>query len=197
MITLFTFFLICALAGGAVLLVQLLGTVLGIGADDLDAPDLDIEAGDDSQPGILFGLISFRTLVAALTFFGLFGLLGNTLELPPIVQVGMGSTGGAVALVIVWWLMRTLRQLGQDGTIRLERAIGSEATVYTAIPAAARGAGKVMLNFHGRVEEYAAMTDHPEPLTSGMRVRIVNVHGGSTLTVEPVVVGEPTRAATA
>lgn len=195
MLTMFTFFLLCAIAGGAVLLVQLLGAVLGLGGDELDA-DLDIDAGDDSQSGILFGLISFRTLVAALTFFGLFGLLGNSLELPPVVQVTMGSMGGMVALLIVWWLMRTMRQLGQDSTIRLEAAIGSEATVYTAIPAASRGAGKVMLNFHGRVEEYAAMTAYPESLTSGTRVRVVNVHGGSTLEVEPVVVGETARVAT-
>jgi hypothetical protein len=93
--------------------------------------------------------------------------------------------------------MRTLRQLGQDSTIRLERAIGSEATVYTTIPAAGRGAGKVMLNFHGRVEEYAAMTEYPEALSSGTRVRVVNVHAGSTLAVEPVVVGETVRVATA
>lgn len=195
MLTLFTFFLLCAIAGGAVLLVQLLGAVLGLGGDELDGPDLDVDAGDDSHSGILFGLISFRTLVAALTFFGLFGLLGNSLGLPPVVQVTIGSMGGMVALLIVWWLMRTMRQLGQDSTIRLEAAIGSEATVYTSIPGASRGSGKVMLNFHGRVEEYAAMTAYPESLTSGTRVRIVNVHGGSTLEVEPVVVGEKARVA--
>lgn len=197
MLTLFTFFLLCAIAGGAVLFVQLLGAVLGLGGDSFDGADLDVDAGDDAHSGILFGLISFRTLVAALTFFGLFGLLGNSLELPPVVQVTLGSMGGAVALLIVWWLMRTMRHLGQDSTIRLESAIGSEATVYTTIPGASRGVGKVMLNYHGRVEEYAARTDYPEPLTSGTRVRIVNVHGGSTLEVEPVVVGETARVATA
>ncbi|HEV7279114.1 MAG TPA: NfeD family protein [Pirellulaceae bacterium] len=194
MLTLFTFFLLCAIAGGAVLLVQLLGTVLGLGGDSFDGADLDLDH-PDGDSGILFGLVSFRTLVAALTFFGLFGLLGNSLELPPFVQVTMGSMGGMVALLIVWWLMRTMRQLGQDSTIRLEAAIGSEATVYTVIPGASRGAGKVMLNYHGRVEEYAATTAYPESLTSGTRVRIVNVHGGSTLEVEPVVVGETARVA--
>jgi membrane protein implicated in regulation of membrane protease activity len=196
MLTLFTFFLLCTIAGGAVLLVQLLGAVLGLGGDSFDGADLDLDH-PEGDSGVLFGLISFRTLVAALTFFGLFGLLGHSLQLPQIVQLGMAASGGAVALVLVWWLYRTMQQLGQDATIRIERAIGSEATVYTQIPGANRGAGKVMLNYHGRVDEYAATTAYPESLPSGTKVRIVNVHGGSTLEVEPVVVGEPARVATA
>jgi hypothetical protein len=194
MLTLFTFFLLCAIAGGAVLLVQLLGAVLGLGGDSFDGVDLHLDH-PDGDSGVLFGLISFRTLVAALTFFGLFGLLGYSLHVLPILQVAMGTSGGAVALVLVWWLYRTMQQLSQDATIRLERAIGSEATVYTTIPGANRGAGKVMLAFHGRVEEYAATTAYPESLPSGAKVRVVNVYGGSALEVEPVVVGETARVA--
>lgn len=197
MITLFMFFLLCAIAGGAVLFVQLLGAVLGIGGDEFDTPDVDLDVGDDSHSGILFGLISFRTVVAALTFFGLFGLLGNSLGVHPILQVAMGVAGGMTALVIVWWLMRTMRQLGQDSTIRLDDAIGSEATVHVTVPASHRGAGKVMLNFHGRLEEYAATTKHPEAIRTGARVRVVDIHGGSTLEVEPVSVSELKPVATA
>src|SRR3990170_1675555 len=97
-----TLFLICATVGGTVLACQLVMTLLGFAGDmvDVDVPDDldgggdldlggDVDAGDvsvdadmDGDAGEaahhdtswLAGVLSFRTMVAALTFFGLAGL---------------------------------------------------------------------------------------------------------------------------
>src|SRR5688500_4375150 len=95
-----TIYLICAGFGGATMICQLVLTLIGIGdADDADVPhgfdggggfdhDTDVSGGDvhggdvhdgdvhDAHHGSswFFGVVTFRTVVAALTFFGLTGL---------------------------------------------------------------------------------------------------------------------------
>ena len=85
-----TVFLICAAVGGTILACQLVMTVLGFAGDmaDVDVPDDidgggdldlggDVDAGGDVGDAVhydtswLFGVLSFRTLVAAATFFNL------------------------------------------------------------------------------------------------------------------------------
>ena len=82
----YTIFLVCAVVGGTVFVCQFVLTLVGIGAEDFDiAGDVevgDVDVGDadfhDSHGAHdstgLFGIISFRTVIAALTFFGLVGI---------------------------------------------------------------------------------------------------------------------------
>ncbi len=83
-------FVVCAAIGGTLLLCQLVLTLMGLGGDafDLDVDsdvgadvdmdvdmDVDADAGESGHHGSswIFGVISFRSVVAALTFFGLAG----------------------------------------------------------------------------------------------------------------------------
>ena len=201
------FFLICAVVGGTVLICQFVLTLVGLGgghdADfSHDVPhDLsggDIHAGDahggdaaghDAHghhgSSWLFGVISFRTVVAAATFFGLAGLAAESAELPVTQQLFAGLVCGAAAMYGVHWLVRSMGRLGEDATVRVRAAIGQEATVYVPIPAGKSQAGKVQLRLQNRLVEYEAVTSGKEKLATGTKVRVVGV-AGNTLEVEPL-----------
>lgn len=204
---------IAAAVGGTFLLCQFVMTLLGMGGHEMspDLPD-DVphdfhfghadgashdgshsnDSGDDHHDSSwFFRMISFRTLVAALTFFGLAGLAGSSAELPPELALVIALAAGAAAMYGVHWLMQSLYKLRADGTVRIQRAIGQAATVYLRIPPKKSGVGKVQLNLQNRTMEYEAMTSH-DLLPVGAKVVVVDVLGPDTVEVEPAVEAERT-----
>ncbi len=213
-----TFFLLCAIFGGTVLLAQFF---LGFGGDHEqggdgaeDSPD-DVaemhddvgdadEAGDDAADDAdhhhhasahsystwMFGVLTFRTVMIGLTFFGLTGKAA--------AASGFGEPRSLVVAVVcalavmygVYFLMRGLYRLTADGTERIGRAVGEEGMVYLTIPEQNQGVGKVHVVLQNRTVEYEAMTSG-ERLHTGTRVVIVNVLGSDRVEVEPVI--EPAR----
>jgi hypothetical protein len=199
-----TVYLICFLAGGTLMVCQFLLSLVGIGGhhDVGDSHDLGgHEAahggpGDDAHDGHhdshheavsswFVSLLTFRTLVAALTFFGLAGLAGTQ-------QWGDGPTtrliamaAGAGAMVLVAALMRSLSRLRAEGTVRMERAVGKAGTVYLPIPGRKAGTGKIMLNLQNRTVECQAITAENE-LPTGAPVVVVAVISPDTVEVAPV-----------
>lgn len=214
-----TIFLFFAVVGGTVLVFQFVLTLIGLGTDgdvpdDLpdDVPqdmphDMSVEAGHDVHAGHdghhashahdsswLFGIISFRTLVAAGAFFGLGGLAASSANWSWLLQLGTASVCGAVAMFAVHGLMKMLNKLGDDATVRIHKALGQEATVYVPIAARKERAGKVQIKMANRIMEYEAITEG-EKLATGSRVRVVAIRG-NMLEVEPVAqpAGQPAAA---
>ncbi len=192
-----TVFIICAVVGGTILICQFVMTLIGLGGDSFDiaddVPDSadmgdigDLESGEHHGSTFMFGILSFKTLVAAATFFGLTGMAARTGGLNLAMQLLIAVVCGGSALVIVHWLMRTLFQLGQSGTLNAANAIGTTATVYIPIPGANQGAGKVQLKVQDRLAEFAATTSAADKLITGAKVVVVDVIDGSTLKVEPL-----------
>jgi hypothetical protein len=140
----------------------------------------------------LFGVISLRTVVAAVTFFGLAGLatlsaLGERSTINSFYSFLVALAAGLAAMFGVHFLMRSLHKLGQDGTMRMRDAIGRAATVYVSIPASGTGAGKIQIRMPGGLQEMAATTAADQTLATGSKVRVVGVVGGGTVRVEPIV----------
>ncbi len=193
-------FLTCAVLGGTVFLFQFLLALIGFGAEDLDfvddiPDDVDLDVPDgmegaaDAAPGMehgstwLFGVISFRTVVAALTFFGLVGMAGHEAELGSALSFVLALVAGYAAMWGVHWLMQRLYRLRHDGSQRIERSIGHTATVYIPIPPNESGSGKVQVQMQGRIVEYSAMTTESEKLLTGAKVMVVDFISPSTLMV--------------
>src|SRR5262245_29446544 len=202
------FFIFCAVVGGTVLICQFVLTVLGLSGDHSldgggghdftgDAAAGAHAAGASGTEGDghdaaghhgsswLFAMISFRTLVAAAAFFGLVGLTAQSAEQPVGVQLLLATAAGLGAMYGVHWLVRTMGRLGEDGTQRVQAALGQEGTVYVPIPPAKSQAGKIQLKLQNRLVEYEAVTNNPERLATGTRVRVVAVTGNQ-LEVEPL-----------
>jgi len=129
-----------------------------------------------------FSVLSFRSLVAFVAFFGLIGaaLAYNGAATP--VSFSGGVCAGVAALLVVAWLMRMLYQFNAEGTVRISRAVGMGATVYLSIPGHNKGAGKVTVKIQGRTMEYSAVTSGPD-LPTGSPALVVGVVGASTLEV--------------
>ena len=196
-------FLVCAVAGSTVFVVQFVLSLIGLGAEHMDA-SFDLvdhvdsggldhvhigSAGDahDAMHGHgstrLFGMISFRTVVAAVAFFGLTGLaLTETGLTTPIILVAACGAGFA-AMYAVHYLMRQLTRLRHDGTMRIEWTVGELASVYIPIPGENSGQGKVQIKRPTGILECAAITAETEPLATGTVVQVVGVVGPSLLEV--------------
>lgn len=208
MVALSWFFLICAVVGGTVLICQFVLTLVGLGGDHVGidggvhdfhadvghdvhidgthgAESAGHDAADSHGSSWLFAVISFRTLVAAATFFGLAGLAAQSANQPVGVQLLLGAIAGLGAMYGVHWMVRTMGRLGEDATIRVRSALGKEGTVYIPIPAAKTQAGKIQLKLQNRLVEYEAVTSGPARLATGTKVRVVGITGG-TLEVEPL-----------
>jgi hypothetical protein len=200
-----TIFIFCALIGGTFLICQFTMTLIGLGhggfdvthvpSDSLpghaDSPlhtdvDQDVDGTQHHGSSWLFGIISFRTLVAALTMFGLAGMTARSSGITVVQQLLIAVVSGGVAMFAVHWLMRGLYQLGQSGTLRITNAIGKTATVSISIPGHGIGRGKVRLAVQGRLEELAAVNSMAETLVAGSQVLVVNVVSGNVLEVAPL-----------
>jgi len=202
-----TVFLFCAAVGGTILVVQFVLTLIGLGGEafDLDVPDadggvdidfdadVDMDIGGDADladahvgSSWLFGVISFRTVVAALAFFGLAGLSAESAGASSLHTLLIALGAGAAAMYGVYWMMRGLYSLRSEGTARIGRAVGRHATVYTSIPGAQSGSGKIQMNLQDRTMEFLAMTSG-EKLPPGAKVEVVGVITPTTVEVQPVL----------
>ncbi len=146
----------------------------------------------------LFRVLTFRTVVAALVFFGLAGLAAESAELASPRPLMLALASGAAAMYSVFYLMQSLGRLRADGTERIGAAVGREALVYLSIPAARAGAGKIHLTMQNRTLEYQATTAGAA-LPTGTRVIVVEVVGPSAVEVVAAETAsatdsQPTRA---
>jgi hypothetical protein len=206
-----TFYLVCAIAGSTLIVCQFLMTLLGLGGGhDFGGHDggLDVggghewagsihdtghDGGHDHGSSWFFSLLTFRTVSAAVAFFGLAGLAAHE-HLDAWYTLSLAIVAGGGALVIVAWLMRLLTRMNVDGTARIERSVGSRGTVYLSIPAGRGGVGKVHVSLQNRTLEYNAVTSKEE-LPTGAKIVVVSVVSADTVEVAPLVESERTNHA--
>jgi len=197
------FFLLCAVIGGTILICQFVLTLVGLGGDHSvdfshdvahdfgggagDAHGTDGSGHDATGHGSswLFAAISLRTLVAAVTFFGLAGMAARSAEQDVLIQLVLAALAGIGAMYGVHWLITAIGRLGNDGTLRVKGALGQEGTVYVPIAGSRAQAGKIQLRLQNRLVEYEAITSSPERLATGTKVRVVGL-AGNMLEVEPI-----------
>jgi hypothetical protein len=150
-----------------------------------DQQDDDHAAADHHQVARLFSVLSFRTIVAALTFFGLAGLAAQSAGASTSTVLVVAVGAGLAALYGVFYLMQTLSSLRSEGTVRIDRALGRPASVYLRIPGHNAGYGKIQINLQNRTMEYLAVTAGEE-IETGARVVVVEVLNPTTVAVEAV-----------
>lgn len=196
-------FSIAALVGGTVLGFQFVMMLLGLGHDG----DGDIAGGDAGFDGDMDGsfeadsslehdatiahhgtfwfyeVISIRTLSAALTFFGLSGMLLLEYGHSPAASFVYAALIGGCAMYTVYWLFKQVYKLQSAGNENVRRAIGLPATVYIPIPASRSGTGKVMFRLQDRTVEYLAVTNDSSRLATGEKVVIVGIVNSGTVRV--------------
>ena len=124
-----------ALLFSAVLLVQLILMIIGIGSDSGEGVDLngdgnpDVTVDGDSGP--LF------TVKGLISFFAIGGWVGfaigdGSLKTGWVILISVAS--GLVALVAVGFALRAMAKLQTNGVMDINNAVGKVAEVYLTIP---------------------------------------------------------------
>jgi hypothetical protein len=193
-----TVFLYCAVIGTVIILCQFAMTLLGMddGGGDVDAgfdgdvgvdADFDADGGGHTDSSWLFGVISFRTFIAFLAFFGLGGSAAMSAGQTQMVSLIIAFGCGAAAMYGVFALLQAIYKLQADGTRRIQNAMGARGSVLVPIPSGNSGVGKIQIRMQGRLVELPAMTAGEDKLGTSTRIEVVEVLGPGTVRVEPIV----------
>ena len=184
-----TLYLICAVFGATIMVVQFLLQLVGVGEFDHHDASMNLETGSSIDAdghehgrGEFFKFLSLRTMVSGTAFFGITGLLGESIALAPIFVFLLAAAVGLAAMVIVAWLMSILAGLHSEGNLDVRGAMGRIGTVYLSIPKEKNGQGKVTVSVQERSLEFDAVTNDRE-LKTGESVLVIDVVDDHTLEV--------------
>lgn len=164
----------------AVLVLQIILTILGVGHHDAD-----FSGHGDHDSGM--GLLTVRTVTAFFVGFGWAGVISLNRGYSMLVAIGVGTATGLAFLLTTAFLIRNLLRLqSTGGNVDYNNAIGSVGSVYVTIPAAEAGGGQVELTLQGRLMMVDAYTKATWTLRPNTKVKVIGLIGGSTLLVEPL-----------
>lgn len=179
-------YLICAAIGGTIFIIQLLLSFFGLGHHDFGGDSHDFAGhGSDHGSHDSLAFLSFRAIVAAVTFFGLAGIAANKNGIAGFAAIAIAAGTGFAAMSAVAWILRFFNRMQSDGTARIEQSLGVEGSVYLTIPANKAGCGKITVTVQDRTMEYQAVTAGPA-LPTGTKITIVDVINPDTVEVEAV-----------
>jgi hypothetical protein len=164
----------------AVLLLQILLTLVGVGHHDAD-----FSGHGDHDSGM--GLLTVRTVTAFFVGFGWTGAIMLNRGHSMTLAILAGSVVGAAFLLTTGLLIRNLLRLqSSGGTVDYNNAIGIVGTVYSTIPAAEAGGGQIELMIQGRLMMAEAYTKVARNLPPNSKAKVVALIGQTTLLVEPL-----------
>lgn len=184
-------FALIAIPSTAILIIQTVLQLIGIGGDDVPEdidgdgiPDSDLDAAAAADDGL--SLFSIRGILSMLCITGWLGVGLLETALPDWAAILIAVAAGVATLIGIAFLMRGIYKLQSSGNIDISNAIGKVAQVYIPIPAAGAGSGKVTITLQEKFCEYTAITAVAEALKTGSYVRVVSVSDGGVLLVEPL-----------
>ena len=159
--------------------------MLGFGGGGDEGGDFG-DTTEHASPADIFKVLSLRTIIAGITFFGLGGLAGLTSGCSKPISVLFAFIAGLVAIYGVYYLYRAAARLKDDGSLTDKTLVGATGSVYVRIPSAQSGAGKVLVSQQGRTVEYEAITAGEE-LKTTTPIIVVRIISSTTVEVAPAV----------
>jgi len=158
-----------AIFGTVFFLVMIVMTFVGIGTlhDSDVSPDGTIADHADSGYGD-FKLISVRSVLAFITFFGWGGVIWGRLGvLGFLIALFCGSVMMSASAAIIFFILR----LQHSGNVASEDFIGKTGSVYLGIPGGRAQPGKATITVAGYTHEIPVVAD--EPIPTGTPVSVV------------------------
>ena len=188
--TLNTIYLICAIAGGTILVLRIILTVIGLdhGADAVDT--VDVGHGDVGHVELGGGprwrrhwhepaLSAIHRRLLHHVWPGGPGPAASPTgpHLEPIGRAGRrGITAWATGMIFF-----QMGRLQSEGTMVISDAIGQVGTVYLTIPE--KGTGVVTVTVQGTLRNLDAVSENGRRIPTGAMVRVVSITAGKILVV--------------
>ena len=91
---------------------------------------------------------------------------------------------GLVFLGMVFYLMRYIFSLREEGTLNYANAVGEVGAVYLPIPPKRKGIGQIEVLVQGRMRTVRALTDDEKKIGNRVAVRVAELVDQQTLLVE-------------
>lgn len=182
-------FSVPALLGTGFFIIKIVLLSLGASGFDTDhAVDVhDAGAGDHhSDSAAAFKLLSLQAVLAFAMGFGWGGLAalrGMEWTLPASFLTAIGT--GVGMMWLLGMILRSMFELQASGNVSIRTALGSQGTIYVAVPRDGQGWGQVRLVVDGKDRIFNAVTQGDE-LPSQTRVSVVGINDDNTLTVARV-----------
>ncbi|HRW21674.1 MAG TPA: hypothetical protein P5509_06860, partial [Bacteroidales bacterium] len=165
-----------------VFIIQLVLTFIGGDFDDAGSTG-DADASIDADDGIGFQFISIKNISGFFTIFSWTGIAainaGKSMPFTIIVSV----LAGLAMMTLMATLIYYMGKLSEDGTLKLNNAIGKLGTAYLKIPAQRKGMGKVQIKVQG-YRTLDAITDDMEDIPTGAVVDVVDIINDEILLVK-------------
>ena len=167
-------FVVCALVGGALLLITVL-------LDDVLGAVFDFDLG---------GVSLMPLLLSFITMFGVGGLFATqVLDLHGGQAAVVGSIFGLAGIGLAYGMFSVLRRAQADEPFSMSDLVGDTAFVSVGIPAGRYGS--VLVKKEGQTHEYSATAS--TDVTVGTTARVIGV-AGNGLIVEVITEGPIERA---
>lgn len=179
-----------AIVFSVLFVIQFILSLIGLDFDAEAGLDFSTEtdAVSDSEVSLEteFSIFSVRSIIAFFMLFGWTGVL--LLDAGFSVWLALIAAGivGFLAMIMVAYLMFRISRMDESGTFNTRTAINNFGEVYLTIPATKTGYGKIHLKIKGSTREMDAVTDHPEQIPNGSRVKIIDVLDDNLLLVEKI-----------
>ena len=162
-----------ALPSTIIFIIQLIITLAGGDADDLDA---DGDGDFDGDHGDGMHIFSIKSILAFLMFYGWSGLAAIQYGMIAWWTITLISLGiGVLMMMFTAWLFFMLLKLQESGTMKIENAIGKQGEVYLTIPAKKNGVGKIQIIIQGSYRTLDALTEDTEDIKTGTFVEVIEV----------------------
>jgi hypothetical protein len=180
-----TIYLICAVAGGTILVLRII--LMMVGLDQGDAPDVSVEVDHGGDLGAHEGAgagVNFLSLQSIAGFFTMFGLVGLGLLQIHVAEIWSLLGALAAGMLTAWatgMIFLQMRRLQSEGNLVIGNAVGQVGTVYLTIPE--KGSGVVTVTVQGAQRTLDAVSEHGQRIPTGSMVRVVGIAAGTMLVV--------------
>jgi len=174
---------IIAIPSTVLLIIQIVMTLGGGDADELDGDfDGDMEA-EDMDGGAGWQFFTYKNLLGFFTLFGWTGLGFLKMGLGLLIAVFFSVIAGLIMMAIMAALFYYISKLYQSGTMVIENAIGHTGEVYLKIPPDREGHGKIQVEIQGTLRTMDAITDDEKELPTGSIAQVLEIVNNQILLV--------------
>lgn len=128
-------------------------------------------------------IISLRNLTAFFCVAGWTGIAFLAAAFSPVTSTLLAIATGMLAVVLVWFLQRSLQRVKASPDFDILQSIGKIGEVNVPVPGNLQGQGEVRIKVQGALRELPAISADEQTIAAGKLVKVLSVHNVNTLVV--------------